>query len=281
MKRFLLALALGASALGLSSCTFQPGVAFGTLTGATLDTRFEPPASRLESDGRLKTDTGYRITVDSLRVSVRQLDFMATSGSPAAASTVVRFDPSNPPPGYTLCHGGHCHRSDGELVPYEVIEAELSGGGAPLKPVLSLPVEKTFDLASGSATTSLSECEPGCQLDRGTWSQVRLLLASVTATGSVEDPTTFNRLGGVRRDWSLTLTPETFTQKVDITIDRAESERLALVASFALTERLWDAIDFKSLAASPGVLVLDAEAGTLAQLTENLAKSSFSVTVTR
>ena len=35
-----------------------------------------------------------------------------------------------PPPGYSLCHGGHCHTTDGGIESYEEIEAKLAGGGA-------------------------------------------------------------------------------------------------------------------------------------------------------
>ena len=41
----------------------------------------------------------------------------------------TRLRPGKPPPGYTLCHNGHCHHPSGRLVPYAEIEAELAGGG--------------------------------------------------------------------------------------------------------------------------------------------------------
>ena len=273
-------LALLAAALGLVSCTFQPGVAFGTLTGATLTTRFQPDASRLDAEGRIKTDTGYRIRVDSLQLVVGKLDFQSTTGTSGSTGGGT-FDPANPPPGYTLCHGGHCHRDDGALVSYEDIEAELSGGTATTRTVVSLPVEAPFNLLSGSATASISECEPGCQLDRGTWSQAVLHLTSLTATGSVEDPSAFDRLGGQTRTWSLTLTQEAFSRKVDVTLDRTQGDRLAVAATFALSEKLWDAIDFKTLAETPGTLVLDELADNRQKLSENLSQSQFNVTVTR
>ena len=275
MRRFLIPLAL--PALLVTSCTFQPGASFGTLQAASLASSFEPPASRLDSDGRIKTDGGYRIRLESLKLLPRQLDFQSTSGTAATGGT---FDPAKPPAGYTNCHGGHCHREDGALVDYEDIEAELAGGKVTTKTVLSLPVETPFDLLSGSATASLTQCEPGCQLDRGTWSKANFQIASLAASGTVEDPSTFNRLGGQVRSWSLTLKPAPFTQKLAVTIDRDHGERLTVVAKLVLTEKLWDAIDFQTLAASAGTLVLDQHEATRQQLAENLTQSVFSVKVT-
>ncbi len=281
MIRFGTAIALIAAALGLVSCTFQPGVSFGTLSSATLSTRFQPAASRLDAEGRVKTDGGYRIRIDSLRLTARQLDFQSTTGGSGTTGGGGSFDPANPPPGYSLCHGGHCHRADGALVSYEDIQTELSGGGATTRTVLSLPVETPFNLLTGAATASLTDCEPGCQLARGTWSQAVLQLTSLTASGSVEDPSAFNRLGGQTRTWSLTLTPEAFSQKVDVTLDRDRGDRVGVAATFALSEKLWDEIDFKTLAATPGTLVLDQDAASRQQLNENLSQSLFTVTVTQ
>lgn len=267
-----------AAASLLASCTFQPGVAFGTLADASLAASFAPPASRLDADGRIKTDTGYRIRLSALRLVPRQLDFQSTSGAAASGGS---FDPANPPPGYSLCHGGHCHRDDGALVDYATIEAELAGGGPTTRTVLSLPVETPFDLLSGTATASLAQCEPGCQLDRGTWSKAVLQFASLTASGTVEDPSTLNRLGGQTRDWSLTLTPAAFSQTIAVTVDRDHGERLSVAARFVLSEKLWDAIDFQTLAASAGALVLDQHAPSRERLAENLSQSAFTVKVTQ
>ncbi len=261
----------------VAGCTFQPGVSFGTLADASLVARFQPPASRLDAEGRLKTASGYRLRIDSLQLVPRQLDFQATTGK---AGTGGSFDPANPPAGYSLCHGGHCHRDDGALISYEEIEAELSGGSLATVTVLSLPAATPFDLLSGSATASLMPAPSSRQLNRGQWSNSVLQLATLTASGSVEDTTAFNRLGGQTRSWSLTLNPSAFSQKIDVTIDREHGERLAIASTFTLSETLWDGIDFQTLAATPGTLVLDQHTATKAQLGENLAKSQFNVTLT-
>lgn len=270
-------LVLGPLSLVLASCTFQPGVAFGTLGSATLTAGFEPAASRLDAEGRVKTDGGYRIRVTSLTLVPRQLDFQSTSGK---AATGGSFDPANPPAGYSNCHGGHCHRDDGALVDYADIEAELSGGTVTTRTALSLPVDTPFDLLAGTATASLTASKPGHQLDRGTWNKTSLQVASLSASGTVEDLTTFNRLGGQTRAWSFTLTPSAFTKAIAVTIDRDRADRLDVAARLLVTEKLWDAIDFQTLAATADPIVLDQHAATRAQLADNLTQSAFSVTVT-
>ncbi len=263
------------AAMILAGCTFQPGVSFGTLADATLDARFQPPASRMDAEGRLKTASGYRIRIDSLKLMPKQLDFQSTTGK---AGTGGSFDPADPPAGYSLCHGGHCHRDDGALISYEEIEAELSGGSLKTATVLSLPVVSAFDLLTGSATASLVQNQAGRQLDRSQWSKASLQFASLTASGSVEDPSSFNRLGGQTRTWSLTLSPSAFSQKIEVNIDRDQGDRLAIAATFTLSEKLWDEVDFQTLASStPGTLVLDQDAATRDHLNENLAKSLFTV----
>lgn len=263
------------AALWLVGCTFQPGVSFGTLAEATLEARFQPPASRLDSEGRLKTSSGYRIRVDALQLVPRQLDFQSTTGKPGTGGT---FDPANPPAGYSLCHGGHCHRDDGALVSYEDIQAELSGGSLSTATVLSLPLTAAFNLVSGTATASLTQGQPARMLERGTWSQASLQFVSLTASGSVEDPSVFDRLGGQSRSWSFTLSPEAVSRKISVRVDREEGDRRIIAATYELDAGLWDDVDFQSLGAGP--LVLDQHEATRAQLLSNLAESQLSVNVT-
>jgi hypothetical protein len=276
MRRFLKRGALPSIVLLLAGCTFQPGVAFGRLDSATLAASFAPPASRLDAEGRVKTDGGYRIRLDALTIVPRRIDFQSTTGTAGTGGT---FDPASPPPGYSLCHGGHCHRDDGALVDYADIEAELAGGALTTRIVLSLPVETPFDLLSATSTASLAPSKPDSLLERGTWSKASLQVATLTASGTVADPSTFDRLGGQVRSWSLTLSPAPFTRAIAVSVDRDASERLAIDARLVLTERLWDAIDFQTLAASAGTLVLDQHEATHRQLAENLTQSAFSVTV--
>lgn len=260
----------------LVGCTFQPGTSFGKLRQADFTAAFAPPAARLDAEGRLKTDGDYRITIDSLSLKAGRLSFEETSGTTGGSGET--FDPSKPPPGYLICHNGHCDREDGALVPYEDVQAELSGGTRTTRTVLSLTSDQGLSLLTGTASVSLQKPAGADALERGQWSRAVLALSTLQATGTVVDPTTSQRLGGQVREWALTITPATFSQKVAVTIGRREGETVDVAARFALTERLWDQIDWKTLAVAPGRIELNASDSVRTQLLENVLQSRFSVT---
>lgn len=103
---------LGLSAmLALASCTFSPGEPWGWVDA---ELTVYPVASSGD------------VEIDTQSIELRAIDVRA----PAASTEAVNeFDPANPPPGYSLCHGGHCHADDGSLVDYEEIEAGLDDDG--------------------------------------------------------------------------------------------------------------------------------------------------------
>lgn len=105
--------------LGLGGCLGE-GQPWGEVELA-VGLRFEPPAARLDESGRLKTANDFRVELEEVEVEAGPVELLAEVEG-------VGFDPSAPPPGYSLCHNGHCHADDGRLVPYEEIAAELAGG---------------------------------------------------------------------------------------------------------------------------------------------------------
>ena len=64
------------------------------------------------------------------------------------------FDPASPPPGYTLCHNGHCHSESGELVPYDDVRAELASSGGETTVTIARLEEGGALLDSQSIVTS-------------------------------------------------------------------------------------------------------------------------------
>jgi hypothetical protein len=108
-----------ALALGSAGCLGE-GRPWGEVELA-VGVGFEPPASRLDEAGRLKTANDFRVELEGLDVEIGAVELLAEVAG-------VAFDPSSPPPGYSLCHNGHCHADDGRLVPYDEIAAELAGG---------------------------------------------------------------------------------------------------------------------------------------------------------
>lgn len=125
----------------LGACAWGPGQPFSSWSQASLALAWASEAGRLDEAGRWRTAEGWSLSFSAPpSLSEGQLQVLgagAGSGAPAAAGGGASFDPAKPPPGYTLCHGGHCHSASGALVSYEAIQAELSGGGAaPTAPVL-------------------------------------------------------------------------------------------------------------------------------------------------
>lgn len=112
-------LLIGFAALLATGCAIADGEPWGwataqvSATGAIVEAGGEP------ADG---------VTIESVDAyaNIRLAETRTSSGGDGSS-----FDPASPPPGYTLCHNGHCHAENGDLVPYEdVREALASSGGS-------------------------------------------------------------------------------------------------------------------------------------------------------
>lgn len=108
-----------------TGCTFSPGGGFGEVVGGGL-------AAELDALD-LETADGQVVAVESAVLGFDAVELQALQGAEG-----VDFDPAAPPEGYTLCHGDHCHSTSGELISYDVIIAELSGGTARFESVGAL-----------------------------------------------------------------------------------------------------------------------------------------------
>jgi hypothetical protein len=108
---------LAGLALFAGGCAVADGEPWGWLEGDA-EARGE-----LVEPGGAPTDG---VSIDSVEAffRVRLAETQTTSGGSGAS-----FDPASPPPGYTLCHNGHCHSEGGDLVSYEDVREELNNGG--------------------------------------------------------------------------------------------------------------------------------------------------------
>ena len=224
---------LSSLALILPACALSEGEPWGELEVA-LQVQFAPPADRLH-DGLLGTARDYRVQIDELAVTVGTVAL--SSGEDAIA-----FDPADPPPGYTLCHNGHCHTTDGELVAYEDIGE--SGGGGETLVSLSGQVVVVDDLSD----VLLSGCDGPCQVLAP--ARVNAMSASVglRVTGRAFDSRPEPRLpaDGVAFDFVL----PTRDLLVPMHARFGPDQRLGLAvdAVVSVPASLFDDVDFAALA---------------------------------
>lgn len=267
------------AALVLGGCAWGPGTGFASLERVTATVTLPVGAARQDEAGRFKTDNGYRVKLsDTVRIYVKELSLQAPGSAGTGGGGT--FDPANPPPGYSLCHGGHCHRSDGALIDYEDIQAELATGGA-AAPTVVLRLtpfnQVAFVAPNGEGLIDSFQCDPACALDQGKLNRVPLALSKLEAYGEVEAGPGLAPLGASPVPWVLVLPAEslTFQAEVDTTVSRTSPQRLALSGRLVLSEKLFDGIAWDRLAAAQPnrTLQLEADAATRETLLTNLAQA--------
>jgi hypothetical protein len=270
------------SCLGLGACTWEPGQGFAVVE-PTVRAAFEPLADRTTPDGYQQLASNYQVHVDGASLRLSGIELVAFAGGSGGG-----FNPANPPPGYSLCHGGHCHRDDGALIPYEQIAAEMGGGGGS-STVATLPVAGPLNLLEPER--SAVECLPDCALPQTTVSQGRWGIESLNLEGTVRDTRVPARFPGERRfRWVLSQAPGSDTPAavldgtVDLPSDRSTPPRAKLDLNLVLTARLFDAVDWSTLEEREGgVLEISDKANEEVHtaLKERLATVSPEAEVTR
>jgi hypothetical protein len=242
-------LAGGGVALVLAGCAFGPGDPLAVLQ-PSLDARWSVPAERARPLGFARLASDYELRLTAARVQVGDAELRALTGGGGGGGGGA-FDPARPPPGYSLCHGGHCHRDDGALIPYAQVEAELASGGAPVQAVrvVGLDVQREVALLEG-LTTELS-CDPDCDLERVTVSSAVLRLSDVHLEGVVRDSRSPPRFEG-ERPFTLSL-PEVLAQApVELQAARELPPRVSVRLLLHPGPRIFDAVDWAEGASLAG-----------------------------
>jgi hypothetical protein len=253
------AAALAVVAVPAGSCAFARGEAFGTLD-ATVSARVASSADRDAGEGFTKLASDWQIRFVELELTVDALVLSATDDADAGGEA---FDPAHPPPGYSLCHGGHCHADDGRLVPYEEVAAEIGGGSTSV--ALAAPVG-ALDLVE--ETRRAIDCGD-CALPEGRIERVALLATELRVALEVRDGRAEPRWEGSRTAHAsvdLRGAPEgsdrafgELSSVVDLPIGDDEPPEVELSAEVAPTAAIFDAVAFEDLGAD-GVLGAEAEA---------------------
>jgi hypothetical protein len=227
-----------------SACTFEDGTGFATVRSAELRVSFEPGARGLE--GAVLTNSGYQVRLDNFSAELESFELEELT-SDARTS----FDPANPPPGYTLCHGGHCHAVDGRLIAYADVEAELADGGPSLSAVATFPIGTTADLLAGELF-ELDAVEPSRELPRANLRKTALSIARVELSGSVSG-------GPANLDetpLSVTAPGARPTGPAELEISRDGPAELRFDALLSVDGTLFDDIDWAALVMD-GEIVVD------------------------
>lgn len=255
-------------ALALTGCTFQPGTAFGRLDAFSADLSFEAGAARDLGDGVVLTDEGYAVALQALAVQVASIELQELQGAGG-----VTFDPANPPEGYGLCHGGHCHADDGSLVGYDEIIAELSGGSAEYVGIVSATLAQEVDLlAGGPGDLGLQ----GALLPQAELSRFAVVATTLRGQAQVTGDAL---LAPLELSWELPF--EGWSTTVDAPVDRDQPEGLSIDASVVIDGSLFDGTDWSAVGAGPLLLSDAQDAGPGQRLVEQALASFPTLTVTR
>lgn len=177
-----------AGATGLGACALDDGDPWGRAEfwfSATFD-----EDGRADADGALRTATNYRVEVEgiTMRFDTVTLDLRSEG------TEVAGFDPANPPPGYSLCHNGHCHAADGSLVDYEDIALELGAAAGGTAAQVVVAIDGEAELEDGPVGFPTDDCSGACLLEPGELASVALTASEVTF-----ELTVYDRLEGDRR----------------------------------------------------------------------------------
>ncbi len=218
------------------ACAWDDGAPFGEVT-VDFTARWTEVPARGGDWQKLASDFEVQVTAASATFGALALVDVGT--------VALNFDPADPPPGYSNCHGGHCHADDGRLVSYEEIAAELAGGGGPA-PVIRLAVGAR-ELRTGVAETLACAGAP-CDLPLATVGRVELPVARLELAGLVRDTRTPPRVAAPQ-PWTLALdraddaAPATGT--LDLPVDRGHAPRITLAVDALPTAALLDGVRFE------------------------------------
>jgi hypothetical protein len=273
------ALAAGSAWL-LTACAWGPGQGIATLERAELSVNVPLPTGRLDATGAWKTNNGALLQLEDNTVTLEgaKLTLLKTeAGVPSGGGGT--FDPTNPPPGYGLCHGGHCHRDDGALIDYADIQAEMTQGPRPVQDAPTLGLQAENSTLTARINTPLSRafslCEPHCYLPAGALSAVRLEVSSLKAQGTLRTaiettPRSFiMELPLKAHRWKFRLSPH-------VVISRQAQAGYRLQASLQVPANLFDDLpwkDWHAIASAP--IRIDAAQLEKTPIQENLASARF------
>lgn len=266
-----------AAVLLATACAFSPGEPWGAAS-FVLQAQIVPGAERVLPDGKLATAAGYALTLDHAELS------WAGLGLQMAAAAGGSFDPAKPPVGYSLCHHGHCHATDGRLVDYAEIEAQLATAQGKAPPGLDLAAPATVSIGLAVGPVFAANCAPaGCDLPRGELRHFRWRTQALRLRGRVyATPTAVGSLPAGGRAFDLTVPLAAISHPLAGRADNGEPVAVRVAARLQIGVSLFDGTDFSALPHSGDTIESAAFGGQLGAIAERLISAVvLQVSVTR
>lgn len=231
------ALVLSTGLALVAGCAFEEGNPWARADFSSVVAFDE--AGRSDGD-RLSTSRNYEVELEGLIVEIGALSLTA------GAANAVDFDPANPPEGFSLCHNGHCHSDDGQLVDYDEIAASL-GGASSLE--ITSTVEKALAIGTGEGLVRGDDCGgTACELPRGALTSSRIFVGSITLTGRAFETLDDARIPEEGVDFDIEVAVD---QQLQTPLDGIVGEELTgdvdVTGELVISASLLDAIDFSDL----------------------------------
>jgi hypothetical protein len=208
---------------------------------------------RLDDDGRLQTSKNYQLAFENLTIELGEITVTTSSAKQ------ISFDPAAPPPGYSLCHQGHCHNDKGMLIPYDVVSAELNQGtaSAAMAQSVSDPVSINtnsesyrHEIALGACSDDLGLCEIGPENLTRIGISIKSVAIDVLITEDVED-------GQSRLQAEVPVNIQLDTPATT-ELDGDGPESIAIKVDMTMRASLWDAFEFSDWRQADATLNTDA-----------------------
>lgn len=229
-----------AFAFAFAGCTVQAGQPTSTVT---LRAAVQWP----QGQNGFQTHDGYEIRVDSADATVGGAALSAFSGG--GGSTGGTFDEANPPPGCTLCHGGHCH-CGGQLISYE----DLSGGTSDSPGVSGARVAYTqqlpIDALQGGMQTFAHQDVPEGEYNVLTLGALRLEVRGAVTGGGLTNAPFVLRLSD--------LVSDALSQQGDVAVSNEHPPVMVASMDIGVPDGLFEGVVFEQLEVRDGALQLDA-----------------------
>ena len=230
-------------AVAAEGCALGDGEGFGRLEPGRVEVGLEIGPAREVSYDALVTDLGYQVELSECSLELDRFELQTLL---AAGSGNTRFDPANPPAGWTLCHGGHCHAEDGSLESYEEVQAKLAGGTARWEAVATAKLDRTFDLLEPDVH-SLRNYEPQPELPRVVLGRAAVFGKTFRCRGQVRAGDAEPRALAL----DLSLAAEPMSVPLDESISRDGPETLTPAVRIRVGGSLFDEIDFAAIEGAP------------------------------